>query len=775
MAPSAAFAETHTNMKSANKNGQGQCLITPASTKTVQHDAIYKDVTTVTPGKDAVVREDARYKQDIPEVPKLTHDETQFTKTIDAIVEASYDQWRYSLVVPGLEEESHLEYQHSRTNPGQEQKLHNEWRHSREVAAVEEVSKTTYQHTRTNPGQERKAHNEYTYFRDVEGVKEVSHVERTFAKTTTEYQFQTRVKRPDNKVERKFIKGWNFVSGGTVRVNGQTIAGHWVQADGWNAIPDVIINAVWGTGSVPRQYLGGSETNPKGSVNLSMYGGPNKTTVYYAKELNITGGYTDWGPWSAWSSTNPGASNDTRNVQTRPVTTLYKDGAWTTDTPGAPWAETGSRKVVDQAGTEGYREYLKTDGSTTRVVAEADWFKETEIAGWRLGHVREVEDKQYIAPFSEWLGANGAIVTKQSEAAWLPEASIEGWTQSAVNKDVSQEAVPAYTLYRTADGLESRNETDAAWSSTEVIPGWDTYGAPNLVEDQKYIAPFKEWRAADGSAVTDQLNASWFSEALFEGWTQDGQRQVVTRDATEAVTYYVVRGEDGALTTSTNIADATVFTEVPAGLDPSAVEFGREKIVTQDAVPAKVQYLTVDESGVFGVTEDPAEASWIALSEDNGVDLSIWTRVIDQGTNEPIVRTAVDAEEIPGYTVYFVPNGEPTLELGDQNWTTEVPEGWTLVDTRTVTLEEAVLPKTETTQKLVKEAWEETVKTEAKYGDCAVVPVVKKADPKPDGNTLAETGNAPLLPLVGGAAALLLLASGAFALARRKNLSKETA
>src|SRR5690606_33714669 len=110
-----------------------------------------------------------------------------------------------------------------------------------------------------------------------------------------------------NKQEFKDVENYKFVDGGTTRVNGQTIGGHWVSAPGtgFNHIPSVIINIVWGPGGVPDQYLG------TGSVNLSTYGGPNVTVRYnaYAEDFS---GWSDWGPWSDWSTTDPGASSDTR-------------------------------------------------------------------------------------------------------------------------------------------------------------------------------------------------------------------------------------------------------------------------------------------------------------------------------------------------------------------------------------------------------------------------------------------------------------------------------
>ena len=45
-------------------------------------------------------------------------------------------------------------------------------------------------------------------------------------------------------------------------------------------------------------------------------------------------------------------------------------------------------------------------------------------------------------------------------------------------------------------------------------------------------------------------------------------------------------------------------------------------------------------------------------------------------------RTVTDSEAVPGYTIYYVSGGDHTRTLGDSNWTTDTPEGWTFVDER---------------------------------------------------------------------------------------------
>jgi hypothetical protein len=181
------------------------------------------------------------------------------------------------------------------------------------------------------------------------------------------------VHRPDNTVERKYVEGYDFVDGGSVTFRDQdnhwqTVSGHWVASSGWHQIPDSVINAYWGAGGISQGLLGGSEDHPKGTVPLSVYGGPNVSVYYYASQVTITGGYTDYGPWSDWSTTNPGPATDTMDVQTQQVSnhdgtaeyTLYyvhgsapsthvDDATWETTAPGSPWVQFDERKVIDTA------------------------------------------------------------------------------------------------------------------------------------------------------------------------------------------------------------------------------------------------------------------------------------------------------------------------------------------------------------------------------------------------------------------------------------------
>lgn len=214
------------------------------------------------------------------------------------------------------------------------------------------------------------SHEEYRYSQVIPGQDGTSH---------TEYRYQTRTVTY-GEVEHKYVLGYNFIDGGHVTINGHTVTGHWVSDPGvWHAIPDSVINAVWGAGGIPSNLIGGSAVHPKGSVNLTVYGGPNVSVSYYASTESNPSGYTSYGPFSDWSTT-PVTSSDTINVETRvvndseavPAKTVYylsgggqsdslTDANWTTETLDSPWTLVDQRKVIDTAVQNAYTEYKYGD------------------------------------------------------------------------------------------------------------------------------------------------------------------------------------------------------------------------------------------------------------------------------------------------------------------------------------------------------------------------------------------------------------------------------
>ena len=204
-----------------------------------------------------------------------------------------------------------------------------------------------------------------------------------------------------------------------------------------------------------------------------------------------------------------------------------------------------------------------------------------------------------------------------------------------------------------------------------------------------------------------------------------------------------------------------------------------ETIVVEEATPA-----------VFGPWQWDHFTTWTATSgtpadedgqdgEDNPLNLS---QIGEQYEQTVITK---EAYTDPDVTLYFVEDGEPTTNLADASWTAEEPEGWDLVDTRTVEDSPAsdvtVVDSPASSVTVVIPAVYET-KTNKSEKCAAVVKdaSTKAASTKADSEvpTRIDAGLAGNLPNTGGPNGVLLAVGGllagiggigAFLTRRRKN------
>ncbi|OIJ26031.1 LPXTG cell wall anchor domain-containing protein [Nocardioides luteus] len=144
-----------------------------------------------------------------------------------------------------------------------------------------------------------------------------------------------------------------------------------------------------------------------------------------------------------------------------------------------------------------------------------------------------------------------------------------------------------------------------------------------------------------------------------------------------------VRFAEGDLTETVTVVDQEAWDETvvdKAAWTETVVdkEAWTETVVIEEATPA-----------VFGPWQWDHFTAWTTTSgtpadedgqdgEDNPLNLS---QIGEQYEQTVITKEAYTA---PDVTLYFVEDGEPTTNLADASWTAEVPEGWDLVDTRTV-------------------------------------------------------------------------------------------
>lgn len=293
---------------------------------------------------------------------------------------------------------------------------HNEYRFKRDIAAVDEVSHQEFRYEKdTTP-----SHTEYRWSKEtrtwIPEVQEKSH---------TEYRYRVRTKLYGEK-EIKDVKGWNFVDGGTTRVNGVNIPGHWAQGNSgtWYTIPDVVINAVWGSGGVPNSVLG------TGSVSLNVYGGPNVTVNYNAHKIQTNDGYTNWSNWSDWSSTNSGGNTDTREVESRKIIdTEHVDAHWS-DWKSAGWTDwsVGNTKPVDTDDTRfGSVETRLVKGTPSKETT--DWITDILTAPWVKIDERKVVTTEPVDGYTEYYVKNDNPSRNKDDATWIPNDVLNGWVQ----------------------------------------------------------------------------------------------------------------------------------------------------------------------------------------------------------------------------------------------------------------------------------------------------------------------------------------------------------
>ena len=319
-------------------------------------------------------------------------------------------------------------------------------------------------------------------------------------------------------------------------------------------------------------------------------------------------------------------------------------------------------------------------------------------------------------------GVTREVPTGEFTYEWFTSNPGSPW----VSTGTTREKTPGSTLYYN----------NGNWT-TDVNPaGWTKIDERTVI-DQEAIAPYTEYRAQDGSATTDVNNAGWFPETSVEGWSPYGTRKtVIDQEAVPARTLYLTRDSLGNLGQSENRDDAFWFTSSD-GIDPKWVEFDRVRIIDRPAIPERTVYLAGILGAIINESDDPKRALWLVPNHPL-VNLAIWQQMVDEFGN-PLTRTVVDQEAVDGYTEYYVPGGEPTRELGESNWTTDEPEGWSFVDNRKVVDQEAVLPVVTTVKVVDKAAWDEKTYVPAEYEVC----------------TLAATGSDPWGPV--SLAALLML------------------
>ncbi|MEU0316130.1 LPXTG cell wall anchor domain-containing protein [Nocardioides sp. NPDC006273] len=144
-----------------------------------------------------------------------------------------------------------------------------------------------------------------------------------------------------------------------------------------------------------------------------------------------------------------------------------------------------------------------------------------------------------------------------------------------------------------------------------------------------------------------------------------------------------VRFAGGDLTETVTVVDQEAWDETVVDKEAWTEtvvdkEAWTETIVVEEATPAVFGPWQWDHFTTWTTTSGtPADADG-QDGEDNPLNLS---QIGEQYEQTVITK---EAYTDPDVTLYFVEDGEPTTNLADASWTADEPDGWDLVDTRTV-------------------------------------------------------------------------------------------
>ncbi|EGD43769.1 putative LPXTG-motif cell wall anchor domain protein [Nocardioidaceae bacterium Broad-1] len=154
-----------------------------------------------------------------------------------------------------------------------------------------------------------------------------------------------------------------------------------------------------------------------------------------------------------------------------------------------------------------------------------------------------------------------------------------------------------------------------------------------------------------------------------------------------------VRFAEGDLTETVTVVDQEAWDETVVDKEAWTETIVDKEAWTETVVDkeAWTETIVVEEAtpAVFGPWQWDHFTAWTTTSgtpadedgqdgEDNPLNLS---QIGEQYEQTVITK---EAYTDPDVTLYFVEDGEPTTNLADASWTADEPEGWNVVDTRTV-------------------------------------------------------------------------------------------
>ncbi|MFE6509187.1 hypothetical protein ACFVDI_01035 [Nocardioides sp. NPDC057767] len=328
---------------------------------------------------------------------------------------------------------------------------------------------------------------------------------------------------------------------------------------------------------------------------------------------------------------------------------------------------------------------------------------------------------------------------------------VEGESHEAVTEDQFRNSVYTRTYTPGTDAVTDTIEHPAEThtvehpAETHIVHHEAVTHEETRVRDRGYAYKQKE------TGKVRYLNTpDWNGEDEHgdKGWVRFAEG-----DLTETVTVVDVEAWDET------VVDKEAWTETVVDK-----EAWTETIVVEEATPAVFGPWQWDHFTAWTTTSGTPADEDGQVGEDNPLNLS---QIGEQYEQTVITK---EAYTDPDVTLYFVEDGEPTTNLADASWTTDEPEGWDLVDTRTVEDSPAsdvtVVDSPASSVTVVVPAVYETrtntsEKCSAVIKDASTKAVSTKADSEVP--TRIDAGLAGNLPSAGGPNAALLAVGGLLA------------
>ena len=340
-------------------------------------------------------------------------------------------------------------------------------------------------------------------------------------------------------------------------------------------------------------------------------------------------------------------------IVTEPVEGRACDETWVVTNPGEP-------AVTHQE----FRYYR--DVAAVEEVSHQEFQYKREVPQSHVEYRYAVEERQSIPEYE--------VATFTRERTRTGQHYC--WTGGRLPASEPPTEVPPSDNWQANTQHEPHKPNEAVWvnerlhytAHSDGFASWFYYGYGNWSD---WSEP-EQWYAN----LEMDPNHSWVKTVPAANWQEHGDSYTDLYQRDWAVLPTGAQRPSGDFTPWVVTGHTAWSTDsARPGVDTDTLRYVGPAQQTVDDDPMTVYYLPVDdESDVL------TDANWTTRTLGDP-----WVKVAE--------KTVVTVEYEPGYRLFFLDGGEPTLEVTDANWTTVVdPDGWVFYDQRTVTDKAAVEP-----------------------------------------------------------------------------------